>query len=82
MHKDTFAIFLRPANADFCVQTPKSHYKRATVQRVGRWSGKEGILRCEWVVTGLAALTREPLAGQVVNTGPFGWRFWIELGSF
>ena len=49
---------------------------------VGRWSGTEGTLRCEWVVTGLATLTREPLAGQVVNTGPFGWRFWIELGSF
>ena len=35
-------------------------------------------------MTGLAALTvtREPLAGQVVKTGLFGWRFWIELGSF
>ena len=33
-------------------------------------------------MTGLAALTREPLAGQVVNTGLFGRRFWIEVGSF
>ena len=49
---------------------------------MGGWSGIEGILRCEWVVTGLAALTRESLAGQVVNTGLFGWSFWIELGSF
>ena len=39
---------------------------------VGRWSGTDGILRCEGVVTGLAAITREPLAGQVVNTALFG----------
>ena len=58
------------------------HCSKWRIGCVGRWSGIEGILRCEWVVNGLAALTREPLAGRVVNTGLFGWRFWIELGSF